>query len=87
MSFLKITDPIKREQKVKEYAELRNRVKDNFRRERIGESDYKVIFQNFLNRLLKHKKPQQGRLQKNLNLLKRVSKIYQKLLYFHPFLL
>ena len=38
MSFLKITDPTKREQKVKEYANLRNRVKDNFRRERIGES-------------------------------------------------
>ena len=47
MSFLTITDPTKREQKVKEYAELRNRVKDNFRRERIGESELQSDLSKF----------------------------------------
>ena len=37
MSFLKITDPTKREASVKEFLELKNRIKDNFRSERIGE--------------------------------------------------
>ena len=37
MPFLKITDPTKREASVKEFLELKNRIKDNFRSERIGE--------------------------------------------------
>ena len=37
MSFLKITDPTKRAASVKEFLELKNRIKDNFRSERIGE--------------------------------------------------
>ena len=39
MSFLKITDPTKREASVKEFLELKNRIKDNFRSERIGERE------------------------------------------------
>ena len=37
MSFLKITDPTKRKASVKEFLELKNKIKDNFRSERIGE--------------------------------------------------
>ena len=37
MSFLEITDPTEREASVKEFLELKNRIKDNFRSERIGE--------------------------------------------------
>ena len=39
MPFLKISDPAKRDAKVKEYLDLKNRVRDNFRRERIGEME------------------------------------------------
>ena len=39
MSFLKISDPAKRDAKVKEYLDLKNRIRDNFRRERTGEME------------------------------------------------
>ena len=51
MSFLKITDPTKQEASVKELLELKNRIKDNFRSERIGEietqSDFSKFFKPF----------------------------------------
>ena len=37
MSFLKIKDKNKRDETVKEFLDLKNRIKDNFRKERIGE--------------------------------------------------
>ena len=37
MSFLKITDHNKRDEIVKEFLALKNKIKDNFRRERLGE--------------------------------------------------
>ena len=37
MSFLKIEDHNKREEIVKEFLALKNKIKDNFRKERIGE--------------------------------------------------
>ena len=37
MSFFKIEDPNKREETVKEFLALKNRIKDNFRKERLGE--------------------------------------------------
>ena len=37
MSFLKIEDPNKRDEIVKEFLALKNRIKDNFRKERLGE--------------------------------------------------
>ena len=37
MSFLKIKDQNKRDETVKEFLDLKNRIKDNFRKERIGE--------------------------------------------------
>ena len=39
MPFLKISDPAKRDAKVKEYLDLKNRIRDNFRRERTGEME------------------------------------------------
>ena len=48
MSFLKIRDPNKRDETVKEFLDLKNRIKDNFRQERIGEietqSDLSKLF-------------------------------------------
>ena len=37
MSFLNIKDQNKRDETVKEFLNLRDRIKDNFRKERIGE--------------------------------------------------
>ena len=39
MSFLKISDPLKRDAIVKEYLELKKNIRDNFLSERIGESE------------------------------------------------
>ena len=47
MSFLKITDPTKREASVKEFLDLKNRIKDNFRRERVGEIEMQSDLSNF----------------------------------------
>ena len=37
MSFLKITDPRKREATIKDFIETRKRIKDNFLTEKVGE--------------------------------------------------
>ena len=51
MSFLKIKDQNKRDETVKEFLELKNRIKDNFCQERIGEietqSDLSKFFKPF----------------------------------------
>ena len=39
MSFLKIEDHNKRDEIVKEFLALKNKIKDNFRKERIGETE------------------------------------------------
>ena len=39
MSFLKISDPLKRDAIVKEYLELKKNIRDNLLSERIGESE------------------------------------------------
>ena len=39
MSFLKIKDQNKRDETVKYFLDLKNRIKDNFRKERIGEKE------------------------------------------------
>ena len=70
MSFLKISDPAKRDLTVKEYLELKKNIRDNLLRE-LENNNYKQIFQSFINLLLKHKKLQRGRLQKDLNLLEK----------------
>ena len=69
MSFLKISDPVKRDSIVKEFLELKKNIRDNLLSERTGEQQLQPTFQSFINLLPKHKKLQQGRLQKDLNLL------------------
>ena len=57
MSFLKISDPVKRDLIVKEYLELKKNIRDNMLSERTGEQLLqKPIFQRFLNQLPKRKK-------------------------------
>ena len=47
MSFLKITDPLKRDTIVKEYLELKKKIKSNFLSERIGEQQLQTDLSKF----------------------------------------
>ena len=42
MSFIKVTDPRKREELIKDFIETRKRIKDNFIARKVGESDYQT---------------------------------------------
>ena len=74
MSFLKISDPVKRDLIVKEYLELKKNIQDNLLSERTGEqqlqTDLSKIFKTNY-RSAKRKKLQREILRKNLNLLKK----------------
>ena len=83
MSFLKISDPTKRDAMVKDYLDLKENIRDNLLSERTGEQQLQTdLSKFFLNLLPKHKKLQQEKLRKNLNLLRKVLKVYQILLRF-----
>ena len=70
MSFLKISDPLKRDAIVKEYLELKKKKFGVISSQReSGNNNYKLTFQSFIDLLLKRKKLQRGRLRKDLNLL------------------
>ena len=77
MSFLKISDPVKRDQTVKEFLELKKNIRDNLLRERTG-AHYKPNLQSFIGLLQKRKKLQRKRLPKDLSLLEKVSRNYHK---------
>ena len=47
MSFLKISDPLKRDSIVKEYLELKKNIRDNFLSERIGEQQLQTNLSKF----------------------------------------
>ena len=82
MSFLKISDPVKTDSIVKEYLELKKNIRDNLLSEPEN-NNYKPTFQSFIDLLPKRKKLQLKKLRKGLNLLKRVSRTYHRLLHFH----
>ena len=69
MSFLKISDPLKRDSIVKEYLELKKKMRDNFLSERVGEQQLQTDLSSFIDLLPKRKKLQRERLRKDLNLL------------------
>ena len=82
MAFLKISDPTKRDAMVKDYLDLKKIFGIIYSVKEPENNNYKPISQSFLNLLPKHKKLQQEKLRKNLNPLRKVSKIYQILLRF-----
>ena len=47
MSFLKISDPLKRDSIVKEYLELKKNIRDNLLSERIGEQQLQTDLSKF----------------------------------------
>ena len=69
MSFLKISDPLKRDAIVKEYLELKKKFGVIYSQRESENNNYKLTFQSFISLLLKHKKLQRERLRKDLNLL------------------
>ena len=75
MSFLKISDPAKRHLIVTEYLDLKKNIRDNLLSERTRELQLQTDLSKFLNLLPKRKKLQRKRLRKNLNLLKKVSRL------------
>ena len=84
MSFLKINNPTKRNQMVEEYLNLKKNIRDNMLSERTGEQQLQTNLSKIFKPITKHKKLQRERLRKNLSLLKRVSRVYHKLLHFLP---
>ena len=69
MSFLKISDPLKRDSIVKEYLELKKKIGIIFSQRELENNNYKLTFQSFINLSPKRKKLQRERLRKDLNLL------------------
>ena len=47
MSFIKVTDPRKREELIKDFIETRKRIKDNFVSRKVGESEYQTGLTKF----------------------------------------
>ena len=78
MSFLKISDPLKRDVIVKEYLELKKIFVIIYSQRELENNNYKLTFQSFISLLLKHKKLQRGRLRKDLNLLGKDLKLLGK---------
>ena len=75
MSFLKISDPLKRDAIVKEYLELKKKLGVIFSQRESGNNNYKLTFQSFISLLPKRKKLQRERLRKDLNLLLKHKKL------------
>ena len=42
MSFIKVKDPRKREELIRDFIETRKRIKDNFIAQKVGESEYQT---------------------------------------------
>ena len=73
MSFLKIKDPAKRDAIVKEYLDLKKNIRSNLLSERTGEMEMQTDLSKFFKPITETQKTT-AKEQKNLNLLKRVSK-------------
>ena len=91
MSFLKITDPTKRDQTIKEYLELKKNIRNNLLSERVGEQQLQTELTKFYRPITESQKatakeitesqPQREKLPKDLGLLEKVSRAYQKPCY------
>ena len=76
MSFLKISDPVKRDLIVKEYLKLKKNIRDNLLSERTGEQQLQTDLSKFFKPITETQKAtSRERLRKDLRLLKRVSRL------------
>ena len=84
MSLLRISDPTKRDLIVKKYLDLKKNIRDNLLSEKTGELELQTNLSKFFKPITETQKAThtRGILRKNLNLLKKVSRTYHKLLHF-----
>ena len=80
MSFLKISDPTKRDAMVKDYLDLKKNIRDNLLSERTGEQQLQTDLSKFFKPITETQKATAREI--NLNPLKKVSRTYQILLRF-----
>ena len=70
MSFLKISDPVKKDLIVKEYLETKKNIRDNLLSERTGEQQLQTDLSKFFKPITETQKAKRERLRKDLSLLK-----------------
>ena len=92
MSFLKISDPTKRDQTVKEYLELKKNIRNNLLSERAGEQQLQTELTKFYRpitesqkattrEITESQKATAREITEDLGLLEKVSRNYRKLCY------
>ena len=83
MSFLKISDPLKRDAIVKEYLELKKNIRDNLLSERIGEQQLQTDLSKFYKPITETQKATTVSMYymaengKNFTLFKRFKRLFQ----------
>ena len=71
MSFLKISDPVKRDLIVKEYLETKKNIRDNLLSERTGEQQLQTDLSKFYTPITETQKATARETTKDLSLLKK----------------
>ena len=84
MSFLKISDPAKRDLMVKEYLELKKNIRDNLLSERTGEQQLQTDLSKFFKPITKTQKATTKEITEELKPVKEGTRTYHRLLHFLP---
>ena len=84
MSFLKISDPVKRDLIVKEYLELKKNIRDNFLRERTGEQQLQTDLSKIFKPITETQKATAREITEELKPIKEGIEIYHRLLHYQP---
>ena len=82
MSFLKISDPTKRDLIVKEYLDLKKNIRDNLLSEKTGELELQTNLSKFFKLITETQKATSRDITEELKPIKKVSRTYHKLLHF-----
>ena len=84
MSFLKINDPLKRDAIVKEYLELKKKIRDNLLSERIGESELQTDLSKFYRPITETQKATTREITEGLKPVREGLKTIRKEIYDIP---
>ena len=83
MSFLKISDPVKRDLIIKEYLELKKNIRDNLLSERTGEQLLQTDLSKFYRPITKTQKAIAREITEGLRPIREGIEAYRRLLNFH----
>ena len=83
MSFLKISDPAKRDAIVKEYLELKKNIRDNLLSERTGELDLQTDLSKFYRPITETQKATAREITEGLKPIREGIENLPQLLHFH----